>query len=90
MSIENKVNTDMFKKKKKIVLNIFLQCYGAGNIPSNRKDMVDIISEGTKRYPLFTANFKSLNLLEPGESSSYVSLSAVMVACRRSMKQDRS
>ena len=29
-----------------------LQCYGAGNIPSNRQDVLDIIAEATARQDL--------------------------------------
>ena len=28
---------------------VVLQCYGAGNVPSNRKDILDAITEGTRR-----------------------------------------
>ena len=28
---------------------VVLQCYGAGNVPSNRKDILDAIAEGTRR-----------------------------------------
>ena len=44
------IMADMIKHfLKPPIEGVVLQCYGAGNIPSNRKDILEAITEGTRR-----------------------------------------